>query len=389
MDRRTFLKYSTMGSGALVVSGCHASGWRTHQGGAISQGADPFSPWDALHSMKNHDRAVLPAAAILASSPHNTQPWTMIVDDKRFQVSADTNRHLGAFDPYQREMWIGLGGAIANAEIAGAAFGFQTGRPRLSRLGPDGAGRITLALEKTKPIQHPLAPSIGTRRTNRAPYLDKPVQPDTLMRISDLVGNIPGARYTTFDRSSDQGQAFAQATLHATRAINADQQMTHDAHAWFRSNAQKVALHRDGVSISTAGLSPVVSFFGQLLPEMDAQKSGEYWLASTQRQVTRTGGFGLITVNDLYDRNDQIAAGRLWQRLHLALTAEGLATQPMNQLPELVDRDRDLGNDRGWRNYLRAISGTHRHTTFAFRFGYPTRHVPHSARRPVSWVSAG
>ena len=98
-------------------------------------------------------------------------------------------------------------------------------------------------------------------------------------------------------------------------------------------------------------------------------------------------GFGLIVVGDLYDRSQQIAAGRLWQRVHLALTAEGLAAHPLNQLPELVDRDRDLGQDRGWRDTLQAIAGGSQQATFAFRFGYPTREVPHSARRPVQWVT--
>ena len=389
MDRRNFLKYSTLASGALVVSGCAGGNWRTQQAGQDTQAGNPFAPWDALETAKPHDAAVLPAAAILAANPHNTQPWTMAVTQARFQVSADTRRHLGAFDPYRREMWIGLGAAIANAEIAGAAYGHRTGRPTLSRLDRNGSGTITLTLDKMDPVEHPLAPSIRTRRTNRAPYEDRAVTTDALALVSALVGDVQGAGFKTFDRDTDQGKAFAQATLKATQAINADHEMSNDAHVWFRGNARAVAKHRDGVSIPTAGLAPVVSLVGQLFTENDAQKSGAHWFRSTQRQAARAGGFGVITVNDLYNRHQQIAAGRLWQRLHLAFTAMGIAAQPMNQLPELVDRDRFLGVDRGWSDRLRAISGPGGRATLAFRFGYPTRTVPHSARRPLDRVLLG
>nr|MDJ0683516.1 hypothetical protein [Alphaproteobacteria bacterium] len=83
----------------------------------------------------------------------------------------------------------------------------------------------------------------------------------------------------------------------------------------------------------------------------------------------------------------QVAAGRLWQRFHLALTAEGLAGHPQNQLPELVDRDRQLGRDNGWAVRVSQMSQDTGKATFAFRFGAPTREVPHSARRPLDWVA--
>ncbi len=386
MDRRKFLKCSTMGTSALVVTGCNSGALQVQQGGKPPLEVSLFAPWDAPEILKLYDPAVLPAAAILASNPHNTQPWTMAFDERSFHIDADTERHLGAFDPFQREMWIGLGCAIANAEIAGATAGLRTGRPRVSQLGRNGAGRVTLALEKMEAIQHPLAPFIHERRTNRAPFLDRPVQSDALKRVSEMVGSIRGASYTTFDRDSDQGQAFAQGTLEATRAITLDHSMSSDAHVWFRNNAREVAEHRDGVSIPTAGLAPAISFLGQIFPVTDKQKSGEYWLASTKRQVASTAGFGIIKVKNPYDRNQQIAAGRLWQRLHLALTSQGIAAQPMNQLPEIVDRDRKLGEVRGWSEKLRTISGVTGKATLAFRFGYPTRKVPHSARRPVDWV---
>jgi len=387
MDRRAFIKTATYCSGSAVIVGSGTTGWRAHQAGIVVPDDAPFAPWDALAEIRPHDPSALAAAAILASNPHNTQPWKIDAGDSAFRLSADPERHLGAFDPYRREMWLGLGAAMANAELIAPEIGFDPGPMTVTNLGDNGSGTIEMPLAKSTPKPSPLAHAIPKRRTNRAPYSQSEVPLDVLGRVWGLMGTTPGVYVLLFDRESPNGTAFAKATIEATKAINADSEMSHDGHRWFRGSARKVAQHRDGVSIPTAGLSPTLSVLGQLLPEADTKTSGNYWLASTERQVTHAAGFGLILVNDLYDRNQQVAAGRLWQRLHLAMTVEGVAAHPMNQLPELVDRDLDLGKDRGWCKALRAISGGLLQATFAFRFGYPTRDVPHSARRPVEWVT--
>lgn len=387
MNRRRFLRTATYGLGGAVVAGSAATGWHAHQAGLVMPDETPFAPWDALAHLATHDPTTLAAAAILASNPHNTQPWKIGIDETAFRLHADPDRHLGAFDPYRREMWLGLGAAVANAELVAPEVGFQTDAPRLHDLATDGSGTIELALTKTAARPSPLGRMIPKRRTNRAPFAQTSVPDEVMRRVSKAVGETLGVSILTFDRTSKKGMAFAEATVEGTKAINADYEMSHDGHVWFRGTARKVAEHRDGVSIPTAGLSPTMSVLGQLLPEADTETSGKYWLASTERQVTYTGGFGVVLVDDLYNRHQQIAAGRLWQRVHLAFTAEGVAAHPLNQLPELVDRDRDLGQDRGWRNALRSIAGGARHATFAFRFGYPTREVPHSARRPVEWMT--
>ncbi|MGP1273962.1 MAG: hypothetical protein ACQRW7_00935 [Caulobacterales bacterium] len=386
-SRRAFLTKGLAGAGMVTIAGTAAAGWRIVDAGVFPADTSPFEPWKALGMASQGDPSALAAAAILASNPHNTQPWTFELASDRCVIEADTTRHLGAFDPYRREMWIGLGAALANAEIAAPAFGFSAGRPRLEALGANGAGRIFVPLTPAPAMQPSLFDAIPNRRTNRAPYDGEPVPEAQLAAIEALAGETDGASLEVFDRDTPRGQAFIDGTLEATAAINADAQMSHDGHVWFRGNAREIARHRDGVSVPTAGLSPVMSFMGQLLPEPDAASSGQYWLNSTRGQLGTAGGFGVITIADAYDRAGQLAAGRLWQRLHLALTHEGLAAHPLNQLPELVDRDRQLGIDRGWRERLSALTTSDGDIVFAFRYGRALRQVPRSARRPLEWVS--
>ena len=386
MNRRTFLTRTATGGGALIVAGTGAGGWRAAQAGLILPDTSPFAPWDALADARPGDPTGLAAAAILASNPHNTQPWRIAVGPDRFVIESDTARHLGAFDPFRREMWIGLGAAVANAEIAAGPLGFRSGPPLVEALGPDGAGRIAMTLEPAAPVADPLFDALPRRKTNRAPYAQMPVADDGMQRVLAHVGAIDGARLVLMDRTGETGALFAEATVAATQAINADAEMSHDGHVWYRANAREVARYRDGVSIPTAGLSPLITMLGQLMPEPDDETSARYWLRSTRGQVEATAGFGVIAVDDLDDRAGQVAAGRLWQRLHLALTAEGLAGHPLNQLPEMVDRDRQLGRDGGWRATVHRLSGGAGQATFAFRYGIPLSDVPHSARRPLDWI---
>jgi nitroreductase len=85
-----------------------------------------------------------------------------------------------------------------------------------------------------------------------------------------------------------------------------------------------------------------------------------------------------------------IAAGRAWQRLHLAATTMGLAAQPLNQPVECVDRNAMLGrNDEFARALSRFARAPDWEATFVFRLGYAEHPALPSPRRPLNDVVIG
>jgi hypothetical protein len=95
----------------------------------------------------------------------------------------------------------------------------------------------------------------------------------------------------------------------------------------------------------------------------------------------------LIAVRDLYDREQAIQAGRLWQRLYLKAALLGLRAQPLNQLPERVDRERQLGEPGRTVKVLAAlIPDPTWLVTFAFGIGWPTQAAALSPRRDLEAV---
>ncbi|HEX9083622.1 MAG TPA: twin-arginine translocation signal domain-containing protein, partial [Gemmatimonadaceae bacterium] len=72
MQRRSFLK----GAGAVTVLVAGGGVWRAYDQGVFSVGKGPaYEPWQDWRTNSPDGPLVLVRAAILAASPHNTQPW--------------------------------------------------------------------------------------------------------------------------------------------------------------------------------------------------------------------------------------------------------------------------------------------------------------------------
>ncbi len=326
----------------------------------------------------------LVAAGILASSPHNSQPWRFAVGRLGVDVFEVPERNLGAMDPFGRERLAGLGAAIHNMAIASTG----TGLSALVRLLPDSenllhVARIELGPPGSGPAPHALLPAIGRRHTQRGAWTGAPVGNDDLVAFAAFP-RPPEIGLQLFSASSARGQRFAALTNDATAAIASDAQMMADSHRWFRHARRDQQDRMDGLSLNTSGLPPLTAFAGAMLPDQTPADEGGYWRAATRDTALPTASvFGLLTAGNPWDRRIALQIGAAWQRLHLIATARGLVAQPLNQLPEIIDRARDTGRANGFAAAARSLAPDP--ISFAFRIGHAAP-APASLRRPVSKV---
>jgi hypothetical protein len=386
IGRRGFLRAA--GTATVVV--CGGVVWRAHDQGLFArERAAAFDPWRDWAQGASDGTMALITAASLAASPHNTQPWLFRVKADTIDLFADPERHLGAFDPYRREMLLGLGCALENLVIAAGTRSLAAHATLLPQAGDASpVARVRLS-GSTAPVS-PLAAAIAARHTNRGRYrIDRPVDADTRSALHALADE-PDTRLVLFDADSPRGTQFARATIHATERIIADHEMYADSERWFHHAWSDVKRKRDGLNLFGVGLSPLMRTLALLGPPPSPQTSASAWLTMTREsQLSSAPVFGALLVRDLYDARQTLLAGRLWQRAHLEATLRGVAMQPLNQTMEWADRDRELGRAIELAEPLAAIAGEAGwHPTFGFRAGIAVEPGRPSVRRDVRDIVA-
>lgn len=265
----------------------------------------------------------LAAAAVLAPSSHNTQPWRIAHGGDHVDVLADRLRALPVNDPYDRELVISCGCAVFNLEVAADSVGLA---PRLQAF-PDGPGsdllaRVLLVDACAEPGPHaPLERAIAARRTWRGAVEPTPPGPALQARLAEAAAH-HGVRLSTL-----QGDARIDA---AALVDEGDRTQWADP-SWRRELALWMHPRRlgDGLTVPAAA-APVAR---ALVRAADMGRSVGH---RDREAVAEAPWLGVLTT--VADRPaDWLAAGRALQ--HLLLEAErdgfqaGYYNQPLQVAP--------------------------------------------------------
>lgn len=368
-----------LGAGVgTLVGAASGIGARAAQTGLVPELDEPRELWKRWRALPWPSSLV--AAGVLAANPHNSQPWRFRLHGSVVELDLDKRRALGPVDPFRRQMWLGAGCALENMVVGAAGFG------RSVEVMTVAAGTSAAQLVWGEPIapRPALLDRISRRHTNRGPYLgDKPLPPVLVEELTALASH-PATRVELVDRDEPRGRDLAESLVEATRTLIADTTFMQASDAWFRQTPREEAQHRDGTSLRCAGLPRWKVVAAALGPRTDERTSHAAWLDLTRRQHCGTAAkFGIISVRDSADRAQLLEAGRLWQRFQLAATAHGLGFQPLDQLLELADRERELGIAPTAEPRLRRLTGASWRPVMTFRLGWPLREAPASARREL------
>jgi hypothetical protein len=134
------------------------------------------------------------AAAVMAPSSHNTQPWRFRIVDDRIDLFADVDRHLPVIDRERRQLLASCGCALFNARVAVRAMGYRddvsimlVDADHPDHLATLRLGERIVSSEADFALMH----AIALRRTNRKPYLERPVSQeiaDALIETAHING---------------------------------------------------------------------------------------------------------------------------------------------------------------------------------------------------------
>jgi nitroreductase len=399
VERRSFLK----GAGVATVVVAGGGVWRAWEQGVFSSGEGPaYEPWKNWREASDGPLGLV-RAAILAASPHNTQPWLFKVADSAIELHIDTQRNVGALDPYLREEHIGIGCALENLLLAAAASGYAaTVTLQPGKLEPISAdpktqlvARVELApAKRDESAGHELDEldelykAIPRRHTNRGPYdPQRPIPPDFLEALGRLPGDDANVKMFLFSAEAER-KKIAEVSSAANTEIYSDPEVQRGSERWLRMKWSAVQGHRDGLTIDAFGLPPLANAaFKMMTPRMRRWAAAHSEANGYVQLMLRAPLIGFIAVRDRYDRQNCLRVGRIWQRAHLLATARGLAARPCNEAVEMVDHESALGRPAARAAMLDEITGEASwQPTFVFYMGYPTLPAQASPRRPVEAV---
>jgi nitroreductase len=386
MHRRAFLK----GAGAATALSVAGGSWYAYDRGVFSVGEGPaYEPWKDWRGDSSEGPLALVHAAILAASPHNTQPWRFRVADSFVELYIDPKRNVGALDPFLREEHLGIGCALENLMLAARANGYAATAALMPGIlsSPQSRSELVARVDLAPGTREKseLYDAIPRRHTNRSSYeRHRPMPKDLLSGLSQLTNQEENVRLFLFTGEADH-QRIVKISSAANIELYSDPQVAAASEQWIRWQWKDVQRSRDGLTIDAFGLSPMAAAAAKTMPAqlLNRLASKSQSTGYGDRMLTAPL-IGFIAVRDRYDRVQCLEAGRVWQRAHLFATARGIAARPCNEAVEMVDHERMQGRAPRCLSQLAEITGDPTwQPTFVFLMGYSTETAHASPRRSV------
>ena len=271
------------------------------------------------------------AAAVMAPSSHNTQPWRFRITGETLDVFADPARRLHVIDPESRQQVQSCGCALYNARVAVRTMGYEDEVTVMFVDGDQPHHVATLhlgGLHIPDDLDHMRIEAIGNRHTNRREFMRVPVPPDD---VDALIAEAACEGATLSRLDPDQKTALAQLIDEADRVHLANPGYRAELERWL---ATPGSLRRDGIPF-------VEKEYGSHLPftvhrAVEAQGFARRFGALEQHLVEGAPVVAILgTPGDA--PVDWLASGQALEAVLLRATALGLSAAFLDQVLEIPD----------------------------------------------------
>ena len=309
--------------------------------------------------------------AVLAPSGHNTQPWNFRITSDGVEVLADYTQRLPFIDPQNRELLMSVGAAMTNFRVAAAHFGFDT-EVIYDCLAEEWLPVAHVSATETCSPDLSLAAlfrAIPNRHTNRAPFDGKPITPQALSRVCDVIDRFPDTLRLILQHDRNRVAAMVE---QASRVQMASPALRAEMADCIRPDDDQ---HTDGLCADAIGAPPHLAAVATWF--LRQFNSGAWQGPRDRRQAESAAALLVVTAGD--DRQSLVRAGEVLELLLLTIADVGLQYSFLNQ-PVAVDAMRDR---------LRVLAGATQPAQLLIRIGSAPPVEQATPRRQMDRVVAG
>ena len=305
--------------------------------------------------------------ATLAPNGHNTQPWRFQVVADRITILPDLTRRTPVVDPDDHHLFISLGCAAENLDIAARAQ--QIGGVLV--FVAEGGARIDYHFGSDRAAPADLLAAIPVRQSTRAPFSGAQVSATDLQQLAKAA-KFDGVGLTMLTAQPDIAK-ITELVVAGNSAQMADPAFVAELLHWLRFNPHDAIAQGDGLFSALGGNPILPGWLGQRLFPLGFKAATEN--RKYREQLATSAGVAVFFA-DQAGPEHWIQVGRAAQRFALQATALGLKLSFVNQPVEVPQ----------FRSDLAALAGVPgRRPDLVVRFGYgPT--LPYSIRRPITSV---
>jgi len=298
-------------------------------------------PWDVdLHAYPTSEPPLeqlryLIGLAVLAPSTHNSQPWRFRVVDDAIEVWADASRQLRRIDPERRQLIMSCAAALFHLRVAIRRWGNADEVEYLPEPAhPDLIARVRRGRRIRPGLRDvELVLAIPRRRTNRAPFLTRPVAAalgDALEREAATEGAWL-VRLHPHDKLD-----VARLIAYADRKQLADPSFRRELARWLVPRGSR---RPDGIPMVRRDLPSALPLAGLALVRTFDLGSG---IAAREEELATHSPVLAILGTDLDEPRDWITAGEAMEAALLRATELGLAASFLNQAIEEPELRRSI-----------------------------------------------